>query len=377
MKNKFVIVMLVALITVLWIPLAYSQSNCTVRGKIIGEDGKPLGGASVVYSNDETGRKYSIKADKSGNYYSITVVAGRYKVSLLDASGQPLYPGFFVWADVSIQNPENVTDVNIQKARAEQGATMSDEQKKKIEALKQENAKIGSLNDKLKLSAQQQTQGLFEDSVKTMEEAVQIDSSRDVVLASLGNAYLMAGRHNADHAAAKDEFTKAVDAYKKAIAIKPTVGAYYNNMGEAYAKIGDTQAAVDAYTQAAQNDPTEAAKYYFNLGAILTNSGKVDEANAAFNKAILADPNKADAYYQRAINLLGRMCGPSTPPPCVSVDKDGKVLAPPEVAQGLNKYLELAPDGPFAQTAKDTITMLGAKVETSFGKKAPSAPRKK
>jgi tetratricopeptide (TPR) repeat protein len=367
MKNKIVIFMVLSMIAALLVPVAYSQANCTVKGTVIGEDGKPMVGAQVLYYGPDTGRKYTFKTDKFGRYYAITVTSGKYKVSLLDDKGQPFknYENYFVMASVTLSG-ENETDINLQKARADAGSSMTEEQKKQYEKAKAENAKIGKLNDSLKLAAQQETQNQFEDAVKTMEEAAQVDQSHDLIWASLGNAYLLAAKHNSDRTAANDEFTKAADAYKKAIALKP-VGAYYNNMGEAYAKLGQTDDAVSAYTQAAQNDPTDAARYYFNLGAILTNVGKPDEANAAFDKAIAADPTRADAYYQKSVNLLSK----------ATVDKDGKVVAPPEVAQGLNKYLELEPNGSYSQSAKELLASLGEKVQTSFGNTSKKSPAKK
>jgi tetratricopeptide (TPR) repeat protein len=365
MKNKLVIVTMLALIAALLVPAAWSQSNCTVRGTVKGEDGKPIPGVKVQYYSADTGRKYVIQTDKSGVYYSISVVAGTYKVSLLDADNKPLYPEFFVMAQVSIQNQENIADVDLKKARAQSGNTMTDEQKKKIEAQKHENEKIKGLNEKLVLSKTQQDQGQFEEAVKTMEEAAQLDATRDLIWFKLADAYLMAGKKNPDKAAGKEEFQKAVDAYKKAIAIKPTVGAYYNNMGEAYAKLGQTDGAIEAYTQAAMNDPTEAAKYYFNLGAVLTNTGKADEANAAFDKAIAADPTKADAYYQKSINLMSKG----------TVDAKGETHYPPEVASGLQKYLELSPTGPYADGAKALLASMGEKVQTTFG--TPKTGKKK
>jgi tetratricopeptide (TPR) repeat protein len=357
MKNKLVIVTMLALIAALLLPAAWAQANCTVKGIVKGEDGKPIPGVKVQYYSSDTGRKYVIATDKSGGFYSISVSSGKYKVSLLDADGKPLYPEFFVIAQVSIQNPENVTDIDLQKARVQAGNAISEEQKKKIEAAKQENVKIKGLNDRLLLAKQQQDQGQFEEAVKTMEEASQLDSTRDLIWFKLGDAYVMAGKKNPDRAAANAEFEKAVDSYKKAIAIKPTVGAYYNNMGEACAKLGQTDNAINAYTQAALNDPTEAAKYYFNLGAVLTNTGKADEANAAFDKAIAADPTKADAYYQKSINLMSKG----------TVDAKGETHYPPEVASGLQKYLELAPTGVYADGAKALLASMGEKVQTSFG----------
>jgi tetratricopeptide (TPR) repeat protein len=136
-------------------------------------------------------------------------------------------------------------------------------------------------------------------------------------------------------------------------------------MAEAYAKMGDTQSAIAAYSQAAQLDPAEAGKYYFNEGAVLTNTGKVDEAIAAFDKAIAADPNKPEAYYWKGVNLMAK-----------ATIKGDKMEAPGGTADAFNKYLELAPTGPYADPAKQMLETIGAKIETGFGKPR-STPKKK
>ncbi len=357
MKNKIVLIMLLALTAALLVPASFAQMTATVRGNVKGEDGKPMVGVKVQYYSPETGRKYVLPTDKSGNYYSIGVASGNYHVSLLDADGKPLYDKFYLGTNVSMGS-EAVLDINMQAERAKHSAGQSEEEKKKLAAAEAESKKIGGLNDRLKLSKQQQDQGQFEEAVKTLEEAVALDATRDLIWFKLGDAYLMAGKKNADRTAAKEEFNKAVEAYKKSIAIKPTVGAYYNNMGEAYARLGQTNDAVKAYSDAAANEPASAGQYYFNLGAVLTNSGKTDEANAAFEKAIAADPNRAEAYYQRSINLMAK----------ATVDsKTGETHFPPEVAAGLQKYLEMAPTGPNAASAKDLLASMGQKVTTSFG----------
>ena len=105
--------------------------------------------------------------------------------------------------------------------------------------------------------------------------------------------------------------------------------------------------------------PDAAATYYFNEGAVLTNAGKADDAITAFNKVIAADPNKALAYYWKGINLIGK----------ATVGKDNKMTAPDGTAEAFQKYIELDPNGPMAQTAKDMLATIGATVETGFGTK--------
>jgi tetratricopeptide (TPR) repeat protein len=363
MKKRLVIVMLAALVAALCVPAAWSQAMCTVKGNVKDMDGKPMPGAVVEYTSAENGRKYPLKTDKNGNFFSIGVAPGTYKVTLSN-NGQVIT--FWNGVPVRLAEPENVFNIDLQKEKARAGSQMTEEQKKQQEAAQKENVKIKGLNDKLSLAKQQQDAGQFDAAVQTLTEATELDATKDLIWFKLGDALLAAAKHNPDKAAAKDQFTKSIDAYKKAIEIKPTVGAYYNNMGESYARLGQTQDAINSYTLAAQNDPTEAGKYYFNLGAVLTNSGKPDEANAAFDKAIAADPTKADAYYQKAVNLLSK----------ATVDKEGHMSAPPDVAQNLNKYLELAPEGPNAASAKELLASLGAKVETTFGSRKAPAKKK-
>jgi hypothetical protein len=43
------------------------------------------------------------------------------------------------------------------------------------------------------------------------------------------------------------------------------------------------------------------------------------------------------------------------------------MIPAPGTAEALNKYLELAPDGKYAQSAKDLLASIGASVQTTFG----------
>jgi tetratricopeptide (TPR) repeat protein len=271
---------------------------------------------------------------------------------------------------VSLSKEENVLDFDLAKEKSRAEQQLSPEEKARREAVNKENQKIGGLNNMLASANTAMTAGNYDEAISVMTKATELDATRDLLWFRLAEAYLAAGKHTpaTDRAKAQEYFGNAVNAYKKAIDIKPTVGAYYNNMGEAYAKLGNVPEALQAYGQAAQNDPTNAGKYYYNLGAVLTNTGKPDDANAAFDKAIAADPNYAEAYYQKAVNLMSK----------ATVDtKTGTMTAPPEVATNLNKYLELAPSGPNAEPAKALLASLGAKVESSFGKTKPASTTKK
>src|SRR5207245_9307962 len=99
--------------------------------------------------------------------------------------------------------------------------------------------------------------------------------------------------------------------------------------------------------------------YHFNLAATSTNANKPDPAIAAYDKAIAASPEKPEPYYYKGIPLLGK-----------ATIKGDKMVPVPGTTEAFNKYLELAPDGPLAEPAKQMLTSVGATVTTSIsGKK--------
>jgi hypothetical protein len=53
------------------------------------------------------------------------------------------------------------------------------------------------------------------------------------------------------------------------------------------------------------------------------------------------------------------------------------MVAPAGTEEAFQKYLELDPSGPMAQTAKDMLTSIGSTVETGFGTSKKKAPPKK
>jgi tetratricopeptide (TPR) repeat protein len=137
-------------------------------------------------------------------------------------------------------------------------------------------------------------------------------------------------------------------------------------MGNIYGAEKKMPEATEALTKAAQLDPQMAAKAYYNMGANLVNSGQSDQAVDFFQKAIAADPNYAEAHYQLGVCLMGK----------AQVDnKTGKITPPPGTAEQFQKYLELKPDGQFAQPSKDMLASLGEGVQTNYT--APGAKKKK
>jgi tetratricopeptide (TPR) repeat protein len=365
--KKTSLLVVIAFLAALFVPCALAQTG-SVKGVVKDEQGKPLAGAVVELTSKETGRKYQIKVDKNGNLFSLGIAPGTYDVKVT-RDGQTIWSinGFPVKLD------ENKLDIDLAKERQTQQATMTEEQKKQQaqnEQIAKENVKIKGLNEKLAAAKAAMDANNPEQAVQVLTEATQLDPNRDLLWFKLGDAQRAVAVKATDPAAKKAAFEGSIESYNKAIQLagnaKPDIiGAAYNNMGEAYAKTGQTDQAIKSYEQAASANPAGAAGYYFNEGAVLTNTGKVDDAIKAFDKTIQADPTRATAYYWKGVNLMGK-----------ATLKGSKMEAPDGTAEAFNKYLELEPNGQFAQPAKDMLASIGAEIQTSFGKSKAAAKKK-
>jgi len=378
MKKHFAVFVFVLLMLGLCVPPGFAQAGGTVKGACKDVDGKPLVDAIVVYANQDNGQKYTLKTNKKGEYFSLGVATGTYNVILYrNADDAKANKETFHFNKVPVTLDENALDIDLQKEqqKAAQGQGLTPEQLKARqeaeEKIKKENSTIATLNSKIVTAGASMKAGDFDAAIATLTEATQMDATRDVIWAQLGDAYRASVTKQTEPAEKAKRLQEAVSDYQKAIDIKQKametkkdpedskkLAAYYNNMADAAAKSGKIDESVKAYTQAAQLNPEGAAAYYFNIGAVLTNAGKVDDAIAAFDKCIAADPTKADAYYQKGVNLIGK-----------ATLQGDKMVAPPGTADAFNKYLQLAPTGPYADVAKQMLASIGAPVETGFGTK--------
>lgn len=351
MKKSIYLVVLLALLVGLSAVSAVAQTT-GIKGVCKDKDGKFITDGVVEVTNTDTGRKMSTKTDKNGEYRMIGLTPGSYD-AVLTRNG--------VNVDSTSKIPIGVGDMrdvnfDLKKDLAAAKGPSEEELKKQQEVVKQ-NEKIKGLNAKLSEARDLEKAGNYDQAISLLQEATTADPSKDLIWAYLGDAYV-GGK----------KYPEAVDAFQKAIAIKPDSAVYHNALANAYNKAGQADKAIAEYTQVSQMDPANAATAYFNIGIVNYNTNKPDDAVTAFDKSLQLDPNRADAYYYKGMALLTK----------ATLGKDGKYAPAPGTVESFQKYLDLKPDGPNAQTAKDTIAMLGGSVETSYGtKKAAPATKKK
>jgi tetratricopeptide (TPR) repeat protein len=376
MRKYFILSLLLVFVVSISAPLTFAQTTGTVKGVCKDIEGKPIAQAEVDWTGTESGHVYKLKTNNKGEYFSLGIVPGKYNVKL-SKDGKELWHV----NNVTVGLDETPLDLDLKKEQsaAIQGQGMTAEQAAKAkEALAKaetERKTVGTLNEKLNAAKTASDAGDFETAIATLNEANQIDSTRDLIWFKLGDAYRLSAPKQTDPAEKQKRYEMAATNYEKAIQLRGAsdaaqkdpennvkMAAYYNNLAEAYSKSNKVDDSVANYNKAAQLDPTHAGTYLFNEGAVLTNAGKVDDAIAAFDKVIAADPTKAEAYYWKGVNLIGK-----------ATLKGDKMVAPEGTAEAFQKYLELQPQGRMAQPAKDMLASIGATIETGFGttKKKP------
>jgi tetratricopeptide (TPR) repeat protein len=314
---------------------------------------------------------YKVKTNKKGEYLHAGLPLGEYRV-MLEVNGKVVD----TMQGVRTRLGENTTvefnlfelrkkQESLQAAAAsgtltdEQARGMSAEQKAAMEkAMKEREAamrKNKELNEAFSGGMAALKTGDYDTAITSLTRASEIDAKQHVVWVQLADAYIASSAKKAGPEA-QQTLEKGLEAYAKGIELKPDDAAYYNNYGLALAKARRIEEAEKALTRAAELDPPSAGKYFYNLGAVLTNTGQLEPAGQAFKRAFEADPNYADAHYQYGVYLMSK----------AQVTEDGKVVPLPGTREAFEKYLELKPSGPFADSAKGMIASIETAVETQY-----------
>jgi len=344
------------------------------EGTVKGADGKPLPGAEIRIERQDVKGNYKTKTDKKGHYFYGGLPLGNYKITVAtegsDKDAQTLRSKLGETQDVSFDLAKSAAAAGgaappDESNRAESAADKAAREKAGKEQAAA-MAKNKALNDAFGAGKTAAAASNWDGAIENFQKASELDPMQHVVWGNLADAYVSrskaSGKTQADREA---DWTKAGEAYQKAIAIKPDDAAYHNNYALVLAnqeKFDDAQAEL---TKSATADPTNAGKYYFNLGAVYVNKGKTDPAAAAFKKAIDLDPNYAEAYYQYGLSLMGK-----------ATVEGGKTVAPAGTQEAFQKYLDLAPNGANAPVAKEMLTSLGATIDTGFAKPGQKAAPK-
>jgi len=313
----------------------------------------------VVFTNLDNGKTFKGKTDRNGGYTFVGLERTGYQIDVLSPTGEKMYS---VKRRVAAEGGgEEAINLEITEGNAKGPS------KEEIEAIKAQNAKAENMNAIIRQVQEAMAQKNWQAAEAPLQQLVTADPTRYEYPKALGDVELNLNKYD-----------EAVQNYEKGIQlaqntkpdpknaasdpakVKAALAQMYTNEGTAYLKMKKNPEAIAAFNKAAEMDPNPGTAY-FNICATQYNTGNTDGALTACDKAIAADPKKADAYFIKGSLMMGQG----------KLDNTGKYTAPEGTAETLNKYLEIAPDGPHANDVKQMLAAIGAKIETNYksGKK--------
>ena len=336
----------VALLISVLIPRAAAQGDGVVRGQILDVVGKPWVDVTIQIVSDQ-GAKQDTKTDKSGNYSFRGLRPGVYSVLvILPAPNKPYETKLQVQSGA-----EAKADVNFKDVVAKQGSVATEqikkqeEEKAKFEGMKQHFTAGAELleqerkakdevsrasadqRDAAKAKVTDLSNQAVAEFTAAQKAATEKDTNQHIIWAKLGEAYDLAGRND-----------DAINAYQQAIALKPDIPGYHNNLGNVQARSGKVDEARASYTKSAELDPPNAATAWRNFGISLYNAGRLKEAVEPLKKASELDPKNPQVWYLLGAALVGSM----------ETKKNGdklEFIIQPGTVEAYQKAVELDPNG--------------------------------
>jgi len=298
-----------------------AQPGGTIRGVVLDVKNEPVEGATVTMIMTDTGRKFTVKTNRKGEFLQIGLSGGGYTVQ---AEKDKVTSGTEK-VGVKVGGPTTINLV-IGAAAAAAGAADAKELAATAADLKrlfEEGVAAGNA-------------GRHDEAIEKFNAGIQINPKCYDCYDNIGFAHTQ-----------KKEYDKAEAAYKMAAEIKPDDAAAWNGLATVYnaqrkfdeATKASAKAAELSTSLSATGGPGAGADALFNQGVILWNAGKVAEAKKAFEGAVQANPSHAEAHYQLGMALVneGNLAGAATE---------------------FDTYLKLAPSGPNAATAKSLLGQL-------------------
>jgi len=355
---------------------AWPQSAVTrVDGRIT-KEGKSLVGARVVLSQQETFAAFKATTDKYGTFSISDVPRGEYLVSILTASDDLLYrkPLALTSApDAPIRLDLEISPGFASAGSSSPAANSSSSSAPASPATPSKDPKAAEMDALYRRYVSAQRAGDHNEEAAALKALVAADPARWDYFEALGDTQSNLGDldgavHSYDlgiqaaqHYLSSTAADTSVITKSERERTRSGMAAMLQSAGNTYLKLKKTDEAIAAYTKAAElsSDPATA---YYNLCVVHYNARKIEGAAQACDKAIAADPARADAYFIKgALQLLA-----------VKPDKDGRIIAPPGTVEALKKYLELAPQGPQAKSARQMLDYIGANGQTAGRDKKPS-----
>jgi|TARA_B100001964_G_C14217196_1_gene593362 tetratricopeptide (TPR) repeat protein len=301
---------------------SFGQSSGNLRGRITDGQGGGIAGAKVVATAQNPPRMVlEGETDENGTYRLMGLRANSYEL-MAEKEGLGSAAAVF-----SIREGQNLTvDLDFGAAAASATAALSEEDLANVE-------RIEELKESFELGVAASAAGNYQEAINQFMIAVGIADICHDCYQNIGIAQ-----------AELENWEEAEAAFQRVIELKPDYAAAYTGLSNVYNMLRRFDEAAEASAEAARLSGTGVGATtdpiaVYNQGIIFWNAQRFDEAKAQFEQTISLNPSHAEAHYFLAMANLNQ----------------GNMA---EAATALEQYIELAPDGQYADQARGMLPQL-------------------
>lgn len=241
---------------------AWAQTG-TARGKVVDKSGEPVAGATIVIeSQDGLPARFEISTDEDGEFRQVGLRPGKYRFTVTLEGYRTTYVDYGIGLGDQTQLP----DIALPDAGA------GDPARAQVNALFQEAIQLAEA-------------GTFDGAEAKLEEAIALRPEFPEAYYNLGYIHIQ-----------RQEWAEAEAALKKAIELREGYNEARMALSSVYQKTG-RNAEAEALIEESAAGGGEDARVYFNLGVMKFNAGDTAAAVEAFTKAAELNPDNPEALY--------------------------------------------------------------------------------
>lgn len=282
------------------------RGNGRLEGKVAGEDGKPVAGATVKLDLPARGGGPTLKTDKKGVWAVLGLVAGNWNIDI-EAPG-------YIPKRIAVYLPGELTRIPPVEVTLEKAGPFSGVPKEVVEAIQTGDAAYKA--------------GKYGEARAQYEKLLALRPDLATTLhTQIARCYNQ-----------EENYEKELEHLQFVLDADPTNMGVRSLMAQEALKAGMLErglALLKGIDDGAIKDPN----VFFNVAVLLLNQQKTAEAVPYLTKAVALDPTYVDGFYQRGLAYL-------------------QLQKLAESKADFQRVVELAPDGPQAATARKALEQL-------------------
>lgn len=305
--KKWILIFLMVALSALLIGQA-TQGKGRMKGIVVDKQtGAPIEGVSVKMYCERAGGLHSETpvSDKEGAWKAMFLRYGSWDLDFTKVGYQTVKVTVKISAQVGAKMPEIKTEmIKIEGPQLDEGVAKEIERGQKL------------------LSERK-----FDQAITVFEGVLnQFKDSQGVAIVHMyiGNCY-----------SAQEQYLKAIEAYKLALTQYPSNQELIISIGNAYNNVGQPEEAMVWFNKIAFDELNNQDTIY-NIGTNFYNTQKYDMAVKYYRRATELSPDFAPAWYQLGMTYVA-----------MGLEK--------ETVAALKKFMELDPESPDFETAKEIV----------------------